>query len=105
MLRIPTRIPAAIKTPNGSSNWLGERLICGVKLRMPPPTLARTTIHRVNGKIIPRRNFPTGIFRVPATMEVGTINPGIERPSAIVKEECLLIVLPAFSMDTGLNFV
>ena len=38
-------------------------------------------------------------------MEVGTINPGIERPSAIVKEECLLIVLPAFSMDSGLNFV
>ena len=29
---------------HGEDNWLGERLICGVKLRMPLPTPARTTI-------------------------------------------------------------
>ena len=84
---------------------MGERLICGEKLRMPPPTLARTTIHIVSGKTNPSRNLPAGIFKVPAIMEVGTINPGIERPTVTDKEENLLIVFPAFSMESGLNLL
>ena len=63
---------------------------------------ASTAIHTPNGKTIPITNLPTGIFSVPATIDVGTISPGMDLPIATLIEEWLFILFPAFSNASGL---
>jgi len=66
------------------------------------PRVVKTIIQGDNGRTIPTRNLPIGILSIPATIEVGTINPGIKRTTDIAKKENVVILFLAFSMASGL---